>query len=483
MGTPTAAARVMPSSNQRLGLAALTALVVGSMVGAGIFSLPQNVARSAGPAAALIGWAVSGAGMLMLAFVFQALANRRPDLDTGIYAYARAGFGNYIGFSAAWGYWVASVLGNASFFVLIFSGLGHFAPVFGEGNTPAAIAASSLLLWTVHLLVLRGLRTAAIINGLVTVAKLVPIALFLILAAAAFRVDVFRADFFGVPALGDMGQQLRGMMLVTVWVFIGIEGASIYSRRAMRRADVGRATVIGFIGVWLLLVLVSLLSMGVMSQAELAGLPNPSMAYVLRAIVGEWGATVIIIGSIISVLGALLAWVLLCAEVLFAAAGDGTMPAFLGRENKRGVPANALWLSNGLIQLFLLLVLFNSGSYTSLVLLAASMSLVPYFLSSAFGVKLAWQGEAYASAGGARWRDFIVALLASAYALWLVYAGGLDNLLLSVLLYVPGVVLYALTRHQRGERIFTRWEWILFGAILVVAIATLVAFWKGQLTL
>ncbi len=483
MGIPTPAPRLMPSSNQRLGLAALTALVVGSMVGAGIFSLPQNVARSAGPAAALIGWAVSGAGMLMLAFVFQALANRRPDLDTGIYAYAREGFGNYIGFSAAWGYWVASVLGNASFFVLIFSGLGHFAPVFGEGNTPAAIAASSLLLWTVHLLVLRGLRTAAIINGLVTVAKLVPITLFLILAAGAFRMDVFRADFFGAPALGDMGQQLRGMMLVTVWVFIGIEGASIYSRRAARRADVGRATVIGFIGVWLLLVLVSLLSMGVLSQAELAGLPNPSMAYVLRAIVGEWGATVIIIGSIISVLGALLAWVLLCAEVLFAAAGDGTMPAFLGRENARGVPANALWLSNGLIQLFLLLVLFNSGSYTSLVLLAASMSLVPYFLSSAFGVKLAWQGAAYASAAGARWRDFIVALLASAYALWLVYAGGMDNLLLSVLLYVPGVVLYALTRRQRGERVFTRWEGVLFGAILVVAIATLVAFARGALTL
>jgi arginine:ornithine antiporter/lysine permease len=223
--------------------------------------------------------------------------------------------------------------------------------------------------------------------------------------------------------------------------------------------------------------------MGVLSQAELAGLPNPSMAYVLRAIVGEWGATVIIIGSIISVLGALLAWVLLCAEVLYAAAGDGTVPAFLGRENTRGVPANALWLSNGLIQVFLLLVLVNSGSYTGLVLLAASMSLVPYFLSTAFGVQLAWRGQAYAGEPGARWRDFVVALLASAYALWLVYAGGLDNLLLSVLLYVPGVVLFAFTRHQRGEKVFTRWEWALFGAILVVAIATLVAFSRGELTL
>ena len=473
----------MPSSTQRLGLAALTALVVGSMVGAGIFSLPQNVARSAGPAAALIGWALSGAGMLMLAFVFQALANRRPDLDTGIYAYAREGFGNYIGFSAAWGYWVASVLGNTSFFVLIFSGLGHFLPVFGEGNTPVAFAASSVLLWTVHLLVLRGLRTAAIVNGLVTVAKLVPIALFLVLAAAAFRMDVFSADFFGTPALGDLGTQLRGMMLVTVWVFIGIEGASIYSRRAARRADVGRATVIGFVGVWMLLVLVSLLSMGVLPQAELAGLPNPSMAYVLRAIVGEWGATLIIIGSIISVVGALLAWVLLCGEVLYAAAGDGTMPAFLGRENARGVPANALWMSNGLIQVFLLLVLFNSGSYTSLVLLAASMSLVPYFLSAAFAVQLAWRGQAYAGEKGVRWRDFGVAVLASLYALWLVYAGGLDNLLLSVLLYVPGVALFALARRQQRLAVFTRWEWALFGAIVLSAIGTLVAFWRGALAL
>ena len=166
---------------------------------------------------------------------------------------------------------VASVLGNASFFVLIFSGLGHFVPVFGEGNTPAAVAASSLLLWTVHLLlVLRGLRTAAIVNGLVTVAKL-PIALFLILAAGAFRMDVFRADF-GTPALGDLGQQLRGMMLVTVGVHRH-RRASIYSRRAAH-ADVGRATVIGFLGVWLLLVLVSLLSMGVLSRPSLPGCPT-----------------------------------------------------------------------------------------------------------------------------------------------------------------------------------------------------------------
>ena len=479
----------MAATSQRLGLPALTALVVGSMVGAGIFSLPQNVARSAGPAAALIGWAVSGAGMLMLAFVFQALANRRPDLDTGIYAYAREGFGNYIGFSAAWGYWVASVLGNASFFVLIFSGLGHFMPVFGEGNTPAAVAASSVLLWTVHLLVLRGLRTAAIVNGLVTVAKLLPIALFLVLAAGAFRLDVFRADFLGTPALGDLGQQLRGMMLVTVWVFIGIEGASIFSSRAEKRSDVGKATVIGFITVLLLLVLVNVLSMGVMTQPELAKLQNPSMALVLEHVVGHWGAVLISVGLLISLLGALLSWVLLCAEIMFAAAKDHTMPEFLRKENANQVPANALWLTNICVQVFLVITFFTSGDpngmdpYTKMLLLATSMILIPYFWSAAYGLLLAVKGETYENDPGERSKDLIIAGISVIYAVWLIYAGGLKYLLLSALLYAPGVILFAKAKHEVGQPIFTNVEKLIFAVVVIGALIAAYGLYDGFLTL
>ncbi|MCF7751700.1 basic amino acid/polyamine antiporter [Bacillus subtilis subsp. subtilis] len=382
----------MTTPTQRLGLPALTALVVGSMVGAGIFSLPQNIARSAGPGAALLGWMISGAGMLMLAFVFQNLANRRPQLDAGIYAYAKAGFGDYIGFSSAWGYWVCSLLGNVSFFVLIFSGLGYFVPAFGEGNTWQAVACASVLLWAMHGMVLRGIGQAALINAVVTVAKVVPIVVFLVIAAIGFQLEVFTGDFWGEVSLGSVGEQLRGMMLITVWVFIGIEGASVYSRRAGKRADVGRATVIGFLCVLALLMLVNLLSMGVLGHQQLAHLHNPSMAFVLEAIVGPWGARLIILGMVVSVLGALLAWVLLCAEVLHAAAGDGTMPAFLARQNANEVPANALWLTNGLIQGFLLITLFSAGTYTSLVLLGASMALVPYLFSAAYGVLVAWRG-------------------------------------------------------------------------------------------
>lgn len=325
----------MSDSARKLRLGALVALVVGSMIGGGIFSLPQNMAASAGAGAVLIGWAITAVGMLTLAMVFQSLANRKPELDTGVYAYAKAGFGDYMGFSSAWGYWISAWIGNVSYFVLLFSTLGIFFPAFGEGNTLLSILCASALLWLLHLLVLSGIREAAMVNLVTTIAKVIPLILFIIIAAVAFRMDVFTADFWGTGnvELGSVLDQVRGMMLVTVWVFIGIEGANVYSARAGRRSDVGRATIIGFMGVLLLLVLVNVLSMGIMNQTELAALQNPSMAGVLEHVVGRWGAVLISVGLVVSLVGGLLAWTLLSAEILFAGSRDGTMPQFLRSES------------------------------------------------------------------------------------------------------------------------------------------------------
>jgi arginine:ornithine antiporter/lysine permease len=306
------------------------------------------MAASADVGAVLIGWVITAVGMLTLAFVFQTLANRKPDLDGGVYAYAKAGFGDYMGFSSAWGYWISAWLGNVGYFVLLFSTLGYFFPIFGEGNTPAAVIGASVLLWAVHFLVLRGIKEAAFINLVTTVAKVVPLVLFVLIALFAFKLDIFTADIWGLknPDLGSVMNQVRNMMLVTVWVFIGIEGASIFSARAEKRSDVGKATVIGFITVLLFLMLVNVLSLGIMTQPELAKLQNPSMAAVLEHVVGHWGAVLISVGLVISLLGALLSWVLLCAEIMFAAAKDHTMPEFLRKENANHVPANALWPSS-----------------------------------------------------------------------------------------------------------------------------------------
>ena len=131
----TPAARRAGSAKAGLGLAALTAIVVGSMIGSGIFALPSQMAGSAAPGPLLIGWVVTGLGMLMLAFVFQTLAERKPDVDGGVYGYARAGFGDYIGFTSAFGYWMSAWIGNVAYLVLLFSTLGYFFPQFEGGAT------------------------------------------------------------------------------------------------------------------------------------------------------------------------------------------------------------------------------------------------------------------------------------------------------------------------------------------------------------
>ena len=343
------------ATSDKLKLGALTALVIGSMIGGGIFSLPQNMAAGAGAGAIIIGWIITFVGMLTLAFVFQNLASRRPDIKGGVYGYARAGFGPYIGFNSAWGYWISAWIGNVSYFVVMFSAFGSFSSLsfFGEGNTGWAILCASILLWLLTWLIFNGVQSATFINTLTTIAKLVPLAIFILVVIYGFQVKTFSLDFWGSPALGSIMEQVKSTMLVTVWVFIGIEGASVFSERAQNMADVGKATVIGFLFTIAILVAVSVLSLGIMTQPELAKLQNPSMAAVLEHVVGHWGAVLISVGLIISLLGALLSWVLLCAEIMFSAAKDHTMPAFLKKENANHVPVNALWLTNAMVPITL----------------------------------------------------------------------------------------------------------------------------------
>ena len=463
-----------PKTPEKLGLSLLIALVVGSIIGSGIFALPQNMAVGAGAGAIVIGWLITGVGILMLAFVYQMLAIRKPELDNGIYAYARALSGEYVGFNAAWGYWISAWIGNVGYLVVAFGALGYFFPMFGEGNTPAAIIGASIVLWVVHALVLRGIQGATVLNAVVTVAKIVPLVLFIVVLATAFRIDTFKLDFWGDFELGSVLTQVKSTMLVTVWVFIGIEGATVYSARAKNRADVGRATVIGFLICLALLSSVSLLSLGVMSQPELAQLKNPSMAAVLEKAVGHWGALVIYVGLMVSVGGGFLAWTLLAAESLFTPAKGGVMPTALTRLNSNGVPANALWLTNGMVQLFLILTLVSKASYLALISLSTAMILVPYLFSAVYGVKVAWSQEKRAQAAikNIAQSDYIkpVAVIAALYCLWLLYAAGVKYLLLSALLYAPGALVYFWAKRQRHERAFTTTEWVILAVLAALAL-------------
>ena len=483
--TTLAAPGAAPAAIHRagtLGLGLLVALVVGSILGSGIFGLPQNMAAGAGAGAILIGWAISGVGMLMLALVYQMLALRTPELDNGVYAYARALSGEYVGFNSAWGYWVSAWIGNVGYLVAAFGALGYFFPAFGDGNTVASIAGASVVLWVIHALVLRGIQGAAVLNAVVTLAKTVPLLLFIGLVVMAFQIQTFSLDFWGDAKLGSVLDQVRSTMLVTVWVFIGIEGASVYSARARERKDVGRATIAGFVVCLVLLMAVSLLSLGITTQPELAGLKNPSMASVLEKVVGTWGAVLIYLGLIVSVGGGFLAWTLLAAESLFTPAGGGVMPAWLARQNSNGVPANALWLTNGMVQVFLLLTLVSKASYLALISLSTAMILVPYLFSAMYGLSLAWRGEAAAGASRPR-SDVPVAALATVYCLWLLYAAGLKYLWLSSLLYAPGAMVYWLAKRQGAGPPFSARELPILALLVLLALGAGYLVGTGRLGL
>lgn len=477
------------SRSAKLGLTALIALVVGSMIGGGVFSLPQNMAAGAAPASVLIAWLITAVGMLALAFVYQGLSTRKPNLDSGPYAYARAGFGDFIGFNSAWGYWLSAWIGNVSYAVLIFGALSYFFPTFGDGNTWQAIVGASVMLWLVHALIMFGVREAAIVNVITTIAKLVPILIFIVAILFAFNARNFTLDFWGtgIPELGtpDLGSvlaQVQSTMLVTLWVFIGIEGASVVSARAANRADIGRATVIGFLTALSVYVLVSLLSFGVMSQPELAGLPDAaSMADVLERVVGPWGSVLIRVGLVISVAGAFLSWTLFAAEIPSVAAGEGMMPKLFAKANDKGSPAGSLWITNILVQIFLIVTYFSESTYTALFYIASVAILVPYVFSGAYALKLALSGESYA-AGDRRTRDMWIGLIATLYGIWLVYAAGPAYLLMAALLYAPGMIFYWMVKRERGERPFTAVEGAIAAGLLVAALVAAWLMWTGAIS-
>ncbi|MDF2582580.1 MAG: amino acid permease, partial [Mycobacterium sp.] len=436
---------------------------------------------------AVIAWTIAGAGMLMLAFVFQRLATRKPDLDAGIYAYARAGFGDYVGFNSAFGFWASACAGNTSYWVLIMATLGSLFPALfptlGDGSTVIAVVISSIGVWLFFYLILRGVKEAAIINRIATFAKIIPILMFIVIVVIAFKADVFTGNFWGGDgnySWSSLFEQAKGTMLITVFVFMGIEGASVYSRFAKKREDVGKATVIGFLAVLSVFMLVTLSSYGVMAQSELAGASQPSMAAVLESVVGPWGSVLIRVGVIISVLGAYLAWTLMAAEILYLPAKSDDMPRFLSRENPNGAPVNALIMAAGLVQFLLILLIFSDNALDFMLDLTAALALIPYSLAAGYALKLTITRETY-SDGKSLVPDMVIAAVATFYTLFLVYAAGWDHLLLSCILYAPGAVLYWMARRQRGLQVFKPAEAVLFGIIVLGAIGGLSGLITGAI--
>jgi arginine:ornithine antiporter/lysine permease len=471
------------TSAVKLSMLTLAGMVVGSMVGAGVFSLPRRFAEETGVAGALIAWSIAGFGMLMLAFVFQMLANRKPQLDAGVYAYAKAGFGEYLGFFSAFGYWASAAMGLVFYWVFIMSTIGAVVPALGDGDTVLAIAVSSLGLWGFFLLIRRGIKEAAALNRVITVAKVVPIVVFILLALFVLDPQVFAENWGGADYAGSLFSQVRGTMLVTVFVFLGVEGASVYSRHARRREDVGRATILGFLSVFAIFASVTIVSYGVLPMGEIANLRQPSMAGLLDAAVGPWGAWFVSAGLIVSVLGAYLAWSLMAAEVLFVAAKDKDMPRFLGRANSSDVPIPALLMTAIFVQVMLIVTLFSDDALNFALDMTSSLTLIPFFLVACYALKLVLTNETYREMPQGRPKDLLISVLATVYTAFLIFAAGLNYVLISFVIYAPATILFVMARREQGRRLFSSGEFIILIVSILGAVAGIVGLAFGWISI
>lgn len=445
-------------SNKKIGLLSLTALVLSSMIGSGIFSLPQNMAEVAGAEALIIGWAITGIGIIFLGLSFLFISRLRPDLDGGIYTYAREGFGELMGFMSAWGYWLCATIGIVGYLVVAFEGIGTFtdsqsAVIFGQGNTIASFIGSSIVVWLVHILIAKGVKEAATVNLIATFVKVFPLILFILLSLWYFNPETFSHDAKAIVLNKGISDQVKNTMLITLWVFTGVEGAAVLSAHAKKRSDVGLATVLGILIALALYIAITVLSLGILPRETIAMMSNPSMARLLEHMIGGTGKIIITACLIVSVLASYISWTMFSAEVPYRGAKNGAFPKILDKLNKNNTPINSLWFTGFIVQLCLLLVLLTGKSYNTLLLISTSMILVPYFLIGAYLLKLSIQQNA-------PWYVKLTGFMASLYGLWILYAAGLDYLLLSVLLYVPGIGLFLYSRyqHQGGKFNLNIWE-------------------------
>lgn len=474
----------MKEKDGKLGLMELIGLVVGSIIGGGVFNLMHDMAVGAGPGAIIIGWIITAIGMVMLAMTFQNLNMKRPDLDAGIYSYAEAGFGKYMGFNSAWGYWLSAWLGNVGYATLLMSAVAYFLPVFGDGQNIWSIIAASFILWACHFMILRGVESASFVNVVITVAKLIPIFLFIIIVLFAFKLNMFTGNFWFTPSgkfqFADVMAQAKSTMLVTVWVFIGIEGAVVFSGRARKRSDVGKATVLGIITVILIYMLITLLSFGVMSRAGLSHLTQPAMADLLESIVGKWGSAVVNLGLIISVVGAWLSWTMFAGQLPYEAAKEGSFPKIFAKENKNGAPITSLTVTNVLVELFMFTYLITAQAYHFFYSISSAAILIPYAFSAFYQLKYSVQSDH----GKGRTGNIIIGIISSIYACWLLFAAGANFLLLMSLLFAAGIPVFWILqkRDNHAKKVFGPIEMTLAIVIVIAAIYTIYGLVVGKIT-
>jgi APA family basic amino acid/polyamine antiporter len=438
MNTPSEA-RPAPG----IGLWICTALVVGNMIGSGVFLLPSSLAPFGG--ISMVGWVVSAAGAVCLALVFARLGRFLPRLG-GPYAYAHYGFGEFGGFLVAWAYWISMWTTNAALAVAFISYSTVFWPTLA--TTPALAAGTAIgSLWLLTVVNAAGVRTAGIVQLVTTILKLLPL-----IAIATLGLLYFNADHF-VP-FNPSGQTTFGAVAATVtltlWAFLGLESGTVPAADVRDpERTIPRATIMGTLIAATVYILGTAAVMGIIAPTTLASSTAP-YADAAHSIWGSWGRYLLGAGATISCFGCLNGWILLSGQLPRAAALDGLLPAAFSRLSGRGTPVFGLVISSAIATVLIFMNYTRGlvGAFTFLILLATLATLVPYVFSSMtellVAVRQGFTGGLRRVLGPAA-----VAVAAFIYSVVAVIGSGRDAVYWGFVLILVGLPIYVVMISRR----------------------------------
>lgn len=467
----------MSNNPKKLGILALTALIISSSIGSGIFAIPTDMAAAAAPGSALVAWTIAGVGVLALCLSIVNIGRKKPDLS-GIVDYAEAGFGPFSGFISGWGYWLSAWLGNVAFATMLMKTLGRFLPVFGEGNNLISILVASVVLWGLCMLVNKGVEGAASLNTLITLCKLLPLGLYIVLAFFFFDLGTFMSNFWGTSSgsfeWSAVSEQVTDSMMVIMWVFVGIEGAAMMSDRAQDKSMIGKSTVLGLVGLLIVYVSASMLPYGIMTREQVAELNSPAMGYVLASNVGDWFPVVVNLALIVSIFGSWLSWTMLPAETTLIMANRNLLPKKFGELNASGAPTFSLFFMTALTQAFMFTLLFTDQAYQFAYSLCTAAIFVSWLYVTLYQVKLSKDNNDML--------QLLIGFLGTVFFVWAIWASGIDYFLLCLIVYLLGIVLYIQARKAIGvKKIFQNHELVLLILVISGAVLALVRLFSGQI--
>ena len=429
----------MTKQNQKIGLLAATSLVVGNIIGAGIFVLPASLGKFG--SISIVGWLFTATGALILAKIFSNFSKKLKGKSGGPYIYSKVVFGDFIGFLVAWGYWISCWVNNAAIAVAIVSALSFFFPELVTNPFYATLTGLSFI-WVFTFTSSKGIKSSGNIQILTTIAKLIPLVLIILFGFFIFDLEIFPE--FNLTDQNDF-EILPVVAVMTLYAFLGLECASIPAENIKNpEKTIPKATMVGTLISTLIYILSTIVLFGIIPAENLVNSPAP-FAEAGEIIGGKYFGFLISAGAAISAIGALNGWILITSYMPMTMANDRLFPKVFAKKNKKGFPYLSLLLGSILTSIVMTMN-YTDGlvdRFEFLILLTTLSTLIPYFFVSVSYILFHVEKRLFKINS---FRSVILGLFGSLYSLWAIFGSGIDSIFYGTILLIVGIPIYLILK-------------------------------------